>query len=303
MGADVAVGVCVGVAGAVGTGVAVGKGGRVGCSGAVVGEGTGADVGSGAGVTVTVTDRVGSLLYTTKGVETGSTSAATTVAESPATGSWLRVTWTGSTIPVAATMGGVGAAVCPGARATGPSGTGGDAPSQAIAPAPNRIKTGAAINLPKYLIPFPINTLALVFGVSPGFMVLFPFAPGRDSILTSLTNGGGSGGWLGPFSDSWLFSTAQSEQYGAAIHAVGAVEGLLRVAIPERPEPLKALYGRPADIQLTLATEVVSLRRRVGGLFRYRRRYLEEGEVTPCPPFPHRLPHRRGFLAGPELID
>ena len=205
VGADVAVGGCTGVAGALGTGVAVGEGDCVGCSGAVVGEGTGANVGSGAGVTVTVTDRVGSLLYTTKGVDTGPTSAATTVAESPAEGSWPRVSWTASTILVAATKDGVGAEVCPGARATGPSGAGGGAPSQAIAPAPNRIKTGTAINLPKYLIPSPINTLALAFWGFSGFMVLFPFAPGRNSILTSHPNGEGLGGWLGPFSDSWLF--------------------------------------------------------------------------------------------------
>ena len=209
MGADGAVGGCAGVAGAVGTSVAVGEGDCVGCSGAVVGAGTGADVGSGGGVTDTVATRVGSLLYTTKGVDTGPTSAATTVAESPAEGSWPRVSWAVSTIPVAATIGGVGAEVCPGARATGPSGAGGGAPSQAIAPAPNRINTGTAINLPKCLIPSPINTLALVFGVSSGFMVLFPFAPGRNSILTSHPNGEGLGGWLGPFSGSWLFSLAK----------------------------------------------------------------------------------------------
>ena len=32
----------------------------------------------------------------------------------------------------------------------------------------------------------------------------------------------------------------------------------MRVAIPGRPEPVSALYGRPAELRLTLATEVVS---------------------------------------------
>ena len=49
------------------------------------------------------------------------------------------------------------------------------------------------------------------------------------------------------------------EQLAAAILAVDAVEGPLRVAIAERPERVNALYERLADIQLTLATEVVTL--------------------------------------------
>ena len=49
------------------------------------------------------------------------------------------------------------------------------------------------------------------------------------------------------------------EQFVAAIEAVDAVEGPLRVAIAERPEQVNVLYDRLADIQLTLATEVVSL--------------------------------------------
>ena len=49
------------------------------------------------------------------------------------------------------------------------------------------------------------------------------------------------------------------EQLAAAINAVDEVEGPLKVAIAERPEQVNALYDRLADIQLTLATEVVSL--------------------------------------------
>ena len=49
------------------------------------------------------------------------------------------------------------------------------------------------------------------------------------------------------------------EQLGAAIQAVDEVEGPLKVAIKVRPEQVNALYDRLADIQLTLATEVVSL--------------------------------------------
>lgn len=49
------------------------------------------------------------------------------------------------------------------------------------------------------------------------------------------------------------------EQLAAAIKAVDDVDGPLRVAIEERPEQVHALYDRLADIQLTLATEVVSL--------------------------------------------
>ena len=49
------------------------------------------------------------------------------------------------------------------------------------------------------------------------------------------------------------------EQFAAAIQAVDAVEGPLKVAIVERPEQVNDVYDRLADIQLTLATEVVSL--------------------------------------------
>lgn len=49
------------------------------------------------------------------------------------------------------------------------------------------------------------------------------------------------------------------EQFTAAIQAVDAVEGPMKVAITERPEQVSTLYDRLADIQLTLATEVVSL--------------------------------------------
>ena len=49
------------------------------------------------------------------------------------------------------------------------------------------------------------------------------------------------------------------EQLAAAINAVDEVEGPLREAVMERPEQVNALYDRLADVQLTLATEVVSL--------------------------------------------
>ena len=49
------------------------------------------------------------------------------------------------------------------------------------------------------------------------------------------------------------------EQFTAAIEAVDVVEGPMKVAIIERPEQVNLLYDRLADIQLTLATEVVSL--------------------------------------------
>lgn len=49
------------------------------------------------------------------------------------------------------------------------------------------------------------------------------------------------------------------EQLAAAIQAIDKVEGPLRVAIEERPDQVHALYDRLAEIQLTMATEVVSL--------------------------------------------
>ena len=49
------------------------------------------------------------------------------------------------------------------------------------------------------------------------------------------------------------------EQFVAVIEEIDAVEGPLKVAITERPEQVSTLYDRLADIQLTLATEVVSL--------------------------------------------
>ena len=48
-------------------------------------------------------------------------------------------------------------------------------------------------------------------------------------------------------------------QFAAAIQAIDEVEGPLREAIRERPEQVNALYDRLADLQLTMATEVVSL--------------------------------------------
>ncbi len=49
------------------------------------------------------------------------------------------------------------------------------------------------------------------------------------------------------------------EEFTAAIEAVALVEGPLKQAIEEQPTQVNALYDRLADIQLTLATEVVSL--------------------------------------------
>lgn len=49
------------------------------------------------------------------------------------------------------------------------------------------------------------------------------------------------------------------EEFTAAIEAVDSVEGPLKQAIEERPTQVNALYDRLADVQLTLATEVVSL--------------------------------------------
>ena len=49
------------------------------------------------------------------------------------------------------------------------------------------------------------------------------------------------------------------EQFAAAIEAVDVVEGPLKATIVERPEQVSPLYDRLADLQLTLATEVVSL--------------------------------------------
>ena len=49
------------------------------------------------------------------------------------------------------------------------------------------------------------------------------------------------------------------EQFSAAIQAVDDVEGPLRVAIEERPDQVNTVYDRLADIQLTLATDIVSL--------------------------------------------
>ena len=49
------------------------------------------------------------------------------------------------------------------------------------------------------------------------------------------------------------------DQLAAAIRAVNEVDGPLRTAIAERPEQVENLYDRLADLQTTLATEVVSL--------------------------------------------
>ncbi len=49
------------------------------------------------------------------------------------------------------------------------------------------------------------------------------------------------------------------EQFTAAIAAIDAVEGTLRVAIGERPEQVVAVHNALQDVQVTVSTEVVSL--------------------------------------------
>ena len=49
------------------------------------------------------------------------------------------------------------------------------------------------------------------------------------------------------------------EQFAAAIAAVDAVEGPLKVAIVERPEQVLQAHGRLSDLQRTIGTEIVSL--------------------------------------------
>ena len=51
------------------------------------------------------------------------------------------------------------------------------------------------------------------------------------------------------------------DDLAAAVRAVDAVEGPLKVALAERPEQVNPLYDRMADVQRTLGTEVVSLLR------------------------------------------
>ena len=49
------------------------------------------------------------------------------------------------------------------------------------------------------------------------------------------------------------------DQFAAAIAAIDAVEGTLRVAIEERPDQIRNVYESLQDVQITISTEVVSL--------------------------------------------
>lgn len=49
------------------------------------------------------------------------------------------------------------------------------------------------------------------------------------------------------------------DQFAAAIAAIDAVEGPLRVAIEERPDQVRAVHESLQDVQVTISTEVVSL--------------------------------------------
>ena len=49
------------------------------------------------------------------------------------------------------------------------------------------------------------------------------------------------------------------DHFAAAIAAIDAVEGPLRVAIEERPEQIRALHENLQNLQITISTEVVSL--------------------------------------------